>query len=139
MISVDTNVLVRMLREDDVEQSAAARSVFASGPIWIAKTVLLEAAWVLRSFHGFEESAIRDVFDRLLGLKNVHVEDEPAAAGALALVAHGIDFADAFHLSSRPPGVMFLSFDRSFVRRAKRAGVSQIGEVSDYTPPDQGS
>lgn len=139
MISVDTNVLVRMLREDDAEQSAAARSLVAAGPIWIAKTVLLEAAWVLRSFHGFEEDSIRDAFDTLLGLENVHVEDEPAVVRALALVAHGIDFADAFHLSSRPPGVMFLSFDRSFVRRAKRAGVSQIAEVWDYRPPNQGS
>ena len=56
MIAVDTNVLVRLLTGDDLKQAAAARSLFAAGPIWIAKTVLLETAWVLRSLYGFEES-----------------------------------------------------------------------------------
>ena len=76
MIAVDTNVLVRLLTGDEPKQEAAARSLFASEPIWIAKTVLLETGWVLSSLYGFEESAIHDAFTKLLGLKNVHVEDE---------------------------------------------------------------
>src|ERR1035438_7862788 len=125
MIAVNSNLLVRLITQDDAKQCAAARSLLAAETIWIAKTVLLETAWVLRSFYGFDENSIRDAFDKLLGLENVHVEDEPAVAGPLALTVHGLGFADALHLSSRPPGVMFLSFDRSFVRRAKRAGVTQ--------------
>jgi len=124
MTAVDTNVLVRLLTGDDPKQAAAARSLFESGQIWIAKTVLLETGWVLRSLYGFEESAIRDAFTKLLGLKNVRVEDEPAVAAALALTANGIEFADAMHLTGRPPGAAFVSFDKAFVRRAKRAGVS---------------
>jgi predicted nucleic-acid-binding protein len=42
MIAVDTNVLVRLLTGDDPKQTAAARSLFAAEPVWIAKTVLLE-------------------------------------------------------------------------------------------------
>ena len=53
MIAVDTNILVRLLTEDDPKQTTAARSVFAAGPIWIAKTVLLETGWVLRSHYRF--------------------------------------------------------------------------------------
>jgi predicted nucleic-acid-binding protein len=124
MIAVDTNVLVRLLTGDDPEQAAAARSLFASEPIWIAKTVLLETGWVLRSLYGFEESAIRDAFTKLLGLKNVHAEDESSVAAALALTTQGIELADALHLSSRPPDARFVSFDKSFVQRAKRAKVS---------------
>jgi len=131
MTAVDTNVVVRLLTEDDPKQAAAARSLFAAGPIWIAKTVLLEAGWVLRRLYGFEESAIRDAFSRLLGLENVHAEDESSAAAALALTAHGIEFADAMHLSSRPPGSTFVSFDKSFVRDARRAGASKVSSVSD--------
>jgi len=67
MIAVDTNMLVRLLAGDDVKQAATARSLFAAGPIWIAKAVLLETEWVLRSLYGFEESAVRDAFTRLLG------------------------------------------------------------------------
>ncbi len=126
MIAVDTNVLVRLLTADQPRQAAAARSLFASQPIWIAKTVLLETGWVLRSLYKFEPGAIRDAFTKLLGLKNVRTEDESAVAAALALTARGIELADAMHLSSRPPGAAFVSFDKSFVQRARRAGVSAI-------------
>ena len=129
MIAVDTNVLVRLLTEDDPKQAAVARSLFAAGPIWIAKTVLLETSWVLRSLYGFEESAIGEAFTKVLGLKNVHAEDEPAVATALALSSHRIELADAMHLSSRPPGAVFVSFDQSFVRRAKRAGATEVEEL----------
>src|SRR6266581_2727110 len=133
MIGVDTNILVRLPTGDDPEQANAARSLFAAEPIWIAKTVLLETGWVLRSLYGFEESAIRDAFTRLLGLKNVQAEDEASVAAALALTTHGIELADAMHLSSRPPGAAFVSFDKSFVQRAKRAGVSDISGISRKT------
>jgi predicted nucleic-acid-binding protein len=126
MVAVDTNVLVRLLTGDDARQAAAARALFESEPIWIGKTVLLETAWVLRSTHGIEEGGIRDAFTKLLGLKTVHAEDGPAIAAALALTAHGIELADALHLSSRPAGARFVTFDRSFVRRAERAGVTAI-------------
>jgi predicted nucleic-acid-binding protein len=129
MIAVDTNVVVRLLTGDDPKQAAAARSLFAAGPIWIAKTVLLETGWVLRSLYGFDDSAIRDAFTRLLGLQNVHTEDKASMAAALALSAHGVELADAMHLTSRPPGAVFVSFDRSFVRRASRAGATDISGV----------
>jgi predicted nucleic-acid-binding protein len=130
MIAVDTNVVVRLLTEDDPKQAAAATSLFAAEAIWIGKTVLLETGWVLRSLYGFEESAIRDAFTRLLGLENVHTEDKRSIAAALALTVHGIGLADAVHLSSRPPGAGFVSFDHSFVRRAKHAGATDVSGLS---------
>src|ERR1039458_6794249 len=129
MIAVDTNVLVRLLTGDKPSQAAAARRLFASEPIWIARTVLLETAWVLRSLYGFETDAIRGAFTKLLGLKNVNTEEESSVAAALALTAHGIELADAMHLCSRPPGARFVSFDKSFVQRARRAGVSDISAL----------
>jgi predicted nucleic-acid-binding protein len=126
MTAVDTNVVVRLLTEDDPTQTAAARSLFAAGPIWIAKTVLLETDWELRTLYGFDKSAIREAFTKLLGLENVHTEDKPSMVAALALTLHGVELADAMHLSSRPPGAVFVSFDRSFVRRANRAGATDV-------------
>ena len=122
MTAVDTNVLVRLLTGDDPSQAAVARSVFAAGRIWISKTVLLETAWVLRSLFDFDEGAVRMAFTGLLGLSGVEVEDEGAVSAALALAVQGVDFADAMHLASRPHGCNFVTFDRAFVRRAKRAG-----------------
>jgi predicted nucleic-acid-binding protein len=130
MTAVDTNVVVRLLTQDDLKQAAAAKSLFAAGPIWISKTVLLETGWVLRSLYAFDEKAVSDAFTKLLGLKNVHTEDKASMADALALTAHGIELADAIHLSSRPPGSAFVSFDRSFVRRANRAGVTRVSIVA---------
>lgn len=129
MIAVDTNVVVRLLTGDDPKQAADAKTLFASGPIWIAKTVLLETGWVLQSLYGFDRSAIRNAFTKLLGLKNVHTEDKLSMADALALTEHGIDLADAIHLCRRPPGVTFVSFDQSFIRRAKRAGATGVSAV----------
>jgi predicted nucleic-acid-binding protein len=126
MTAVDTNILVRFVIGDDPQQTHAARSLLTTGPIWIAKTVLLETRWVLRYLYGYEETAIRDAFTELLGLDNVQAEDEASVAAALALIAHGLDFADAMHLSSRPPGAAFVSSDRSFVRRANRAGAAKV-------------
>jgi alpha-D-ribose 1-methylphosphonate 5-triphosphate diphosphatase PhnM len=68
----------------------------------------------------------------LLGLANMHAEDEPAVAAALALTAHGIELADALHLTSRTPGAAFVSFDRSFIRSAKRAGIIDVGECGAH-------
>lgn len=126
MTAVDTNVVVRLLTEDDPKQTAAAKSLFDGGQIWIAKTVLLETAWVLQSLYGFEESAICDAFAKLLGLKNVHTEDQPSVAAALSLTVHGVGLADAIHYASRPRGALFVSFDRSFIRRAKRADAKDV-------------
>jgi predicted nucleic-acid-binding protein len=127
--AVDTNVLVRLVTRDHPRQAAATKSLFAVEPIWIAKTVLLETAWVLRSLYGFENAAIMDAFVSLLGLPNVHVEDESSVAAALSLTAHGIGLADALHLSSRPPGATFVSFDRALIRRAKRGGETDVAEL----------
>jgi predicted nucleic-acid-binding protein len=126
MIAADTNILVRLLTGDDPSQARAAQSVFTADSIWIAKTVLLEAHWVLRHLYGFDEQGVRDAFTRLLGLSNVRAEDESSVAAALALTTHGVEFAGALHLVSRPPDSAFVSFDRALVRGAKRAGVSQI-------------
>jgi predicted nucleic-acid-binding protein len=126
MTAVDTNVVVRLLTGDDPKQAAAARSLFAAGPIWIANTVFLETAWVLRSLYGFDETAIRNAFTRLLGLANVHTAGDDSMAAAISLTQHGVEIADAMHLSCRPPGARFVTFDKAFVRRANLAGASKV-------------
>lgn len=45
------------------------------------------------------------------------------------LANQGVGFADALHLTSKPPGAVFVSFDRSFVRRARRAGATEISAI----------
>ena len=126
MIAVDTNVLIRLITEDDPKQIAPVKRLFESDQVWIAKTVLLETAWVLKSLRGLEEHAVREAFLRLLGLANVHMESETEVANALKLAAEGIDIADALHYYSRPPAAGFATFDQKFVKRAKRSGAVDV-------------
>lgn len=121
MLAVDTNVVVRLVADDDAKQAAAARRVFAAGPVWLSKTVLLETAWVLKSVYGLTQTQIRDAMTNLLGFDHVQAEDEASVSSALELTAQGLDFADAMHLVGLPTGVRFLTFDRKLVRRATRA------------------
>lgn len=129
MLAVDTNVVLRFLTEDDPAQAAIARSLFDSEEIWIAKTVLLETAGVLRTVFEFEEVEIAEALLKLIGLDQVTAEDEQAIIGALALVGKGVELADAIHVFSRPAGVRFVSFDKRFVQRARRAGVQGISSA----------
>lgn len=44
MLAVDTNVVVRLLVNDDARQGAVARRLFESNEIWCGVTVLPEVA-----------------------------------------------------------------------------------------------
>jgi predicted nucleic-acid-binding protein len=123
VIAVDTNVLVRILTHDDPRQYSRAAALFASEEIWIAKTVLLETEWVLRSLYGFSASELGVALRALAGLSNVHVEDGVAVARAFELWSKGLDFADALHLVSRGEAEEFATFDDKLVKRAGSGGV----------------
>jgi predicted nucleic-acid-binding protein len=129
MNAADTNIVVRIFVDDDEKRAAAARSIFESGPVWIAKTVLLETAWVLRRYYKYEQSAIVEALASLPELEHVHIEDEDSVGTASSLMSHGIDIADAMHLASTPAGSRFATFDRALVRRAKRAGASSVSAL----------
>ena len=68
MISVDTNVLVRLLTNDDPAQARRAARIMEKEDIFIPKTVLLETEWVLRHAYKIERSNILTAFRTLLGL-----------------------------------------------------------------------
>jgi predicted nucleic-acid-binding protein len=130
MLAVDTSVVVRLLTQDDRAQAAQANAIFAVESVWIAKTVLLETEWVLRSRYGFSAENVRGALALLLGLPNVRVEDEATVTQAHLLMSKGIDFSDGLHLASRPPGSAFFTFDEKFARRATSAGVAGVTTTS---------
>ena len=120
MIAIDTNVLVRLLVNDDPAQGARARAAFETEEIWIAKTVLLETFWVLRSVYDFDDLAIAHAIEGALGLPRVQVEDTERVKLALAAVADRIDIADALHVATTPGDARaFATFDQDLARRAK--------------------
>lgn len=126
MLAVDTNVVVRFLTKDDPKQSARAGEIIHDNDIWIAKTVLLEAEWVLRSVYAYSPAWIESGLRRLSGLPQVEIEDEPDVARALEWFAAGMDFADALHLASSGPAEGFATFDRKLATQARRLAAIDV-------------
>lgn len=120
MVAVDTNILVRLLTNDDPGQARKAADLLNREEVWIARTVLLETAWVLRYFYNLAPAAIHRALARLLGLPNVRVEDPHGVGQALQWFAGGLDFADALHLSASTRLEAFVTFDRKLIRKAGR-------------------
>ncbi len=120
MIAIDTNVLVRLLVNDDEAQGARARAAFEAEEIWIGKTVLLETFWVLRSVYDFDDVAISRAIEGAMGLPRVQVEDAERIKRVFAAVADRVDIADALHVATMPGDARaFATFDQELARRGK--------------------
>ena len=118
-VALDTNVLVRLLVNDDPEQAhRAAACIDASSACFIPITVLLELEWVLRGAYKLPRDAVIQAFEGLLAIRQLHVEQEDLVRRALDCHRHGLDFADALHLLRSEGCSALLSFDRALARGA---------------------
>ena len=126
MIAVDTNLLVRLLTNDDPLEAKRALRVVESGDILIPKTVLLETEWVLRHGYGIDREVIAQSFQKLRGIPNVKPEDPQDTAQALRWYQEGLDFADALHLASSGKADRFATFDKDFIKKASKLGSIQV-------------
>jgi predicted nucleic-acid-binding protein len=117
MIAVDTNVIVRFLVADDMDQSERSTHLFATETIWIPHTVLMETEWVLRGAYKYSRLEIYSALRGLLLLKNVLCENKEGVFSVLEHYEKGADIADALHLLSLPTSVRgFYTFDRKMKR-----------------------
>lgn len=130
MIGIDTNVLLRFYIDDESDpeakrqRKAAARLFSGSELLFVPKSVLLECEWVMRAVYGYAAPQVWAVFDHLLELPQVRVEDAQAVDGAIESYRKGLDFADALHLAASNGCNSFATFDdRQFARRAAKLGI----------------
>lgn len=126
MHAVDTNVIIRYVTGDDAEQAIRARAVLGHGPVFVSKTVLLEAEWVLRRGYDLPAAQVTRALRAVAGLPGVSVEDAPLVARAMDWAEDGMDFADALHLAAAAECESFLTFDRRFARAATRLGAIPV-------------
>lgn len=71
MIGLDTNVLLRLLLDDEPQQSPRARELVAQhgavpASLRLCDTVLLEALWTLSRRYRYSRPAVAAVFEQLL-------------------------------------------------------------------------
>lgn len=122
MVALDTNVVVRLLVNDDATQARRARALLAAGhEVRLPVTVLLEAEWVLRSAYGYPAPLVMTYLRALLGLPGVSTDNAAAVAAAITACEQGLDFADALHLALSGGAERFYTFDANLRRRAARA------------------
>ena len=120
MVSVDTNILIRLITDDDVEQAERATSLVRTTDVLVPLTVMLETEWVLRSRLGFPAEQVIDALLALGRVPTVNFEQPARARKALAWARGGLEFADALHLASSEECESVVSFDRKFRRLAAR-------------------
>lgn len=119
MIAVDTNVLVRIVTNDDPAQAQRAASLLSREQVFIPKTVLLELDWVLRHAYELRPSSVLMAMRRVLGLPNVMAEDPLCVARAFEWYGRGVDLADALHIASSGSAERFFTFDEDLHIKSK--------------------
>ena len=126
MIACDTNVLLRLLLDDEETQSrqveAIVRQVVAAGDrILLPDIVLCELFWVLRSVYQFPKADVVRTFQRLLAAEEFAFMDRPAVSQSLESYANGTaDFSDYLigQSATVAGATMTYAFDRALRRTA---------------------
>ena len=123
MIALDTNVIARVVLNDDPTQYAAACEALAQEAL-ITPTVILELVWVLRSLGGLNNADLHEIVRTLAGRPNITV-GTPGAPEAceefLRLWAAGLGVEDAAHVAFAGDVGAFVTFDKDFAKRAAKA------------------
>ncbi len=121
MISVDTNVIVRLLTSDEPMQFERSKTLFSTdNNILIPTSVVLECEWVLRYAYNFKQPEITTAFQSLFGLPNVHLKNPSEISNAIEWHQNGMDFADAIHLALSEEAEAFITFDKNLIQSAKK-------------------
>jgi predicted nucleic-acid-binding protein len=100
VIALDTNLLVRLLTNDDAAQAARVdawlrNNATAQAPAYVDHVVLCELAWVLERSYGYARSDVRRAMAALLANEQLKVESPAVVRQALSLHETGpADFSD---------------------------------------------
>jgi predicted nucleic-acid-binding protein len=126
-ITADTNVLVRVLVEDDLRQSKAAQVALRKADmIAVSTSALCEVAWVLSQGYKIHPTDIAESIRRLLN--GAVVANRPAADAGLAMLDAGGDFADGViaYEGSWLGAETFVSFDKRAVKLLEAQGKAAL-------------
>ena len=118
MIALDTNVMLRLITDDDPQQADAARRLADGNDLWISALAMMESEWVLRSAYRWPVARIADALEALMLAPRVHVELADHIAWALSRFRGGADLADMLHLVAARDNEAFASFDHRLAQQA---------------------
>lgn len=120
MKAIDTNIVLRLIMNDDPAQALLAAQTVRE-TVLVPITVLLEVAWVLGSVYEQDHAHCAEALVRLLDVPTIVVEDEATVRWALERYRdHGADIADVLHLVTARAATEFVTFDRKLATQAGR-------------------
>ena len=119
MRAADTNILVRIVARDDLQQTAIAEAFIDQGA-WVSLVALAEAVWVLSFSYKRSPDQLVAIIEGLLNHERLSLQDSDAVSQALDLfrARPSLGFADCLILQlARKAGHLPLgTFDRALAR-----------------------
>jgi predicted nucleic-acid-binding protein len=133
-VTLDTNVLVRAVVQDDPEQARVASHLMLEARLLaVPLPCLCELVWVLLRVYRLTTADVCEALEALLAMPNVEMQRPAVQAGLLVLRAGG-DFADGViaHEGRALGGETLVTFDMKAVRLLQQSGVpARLLEPSD--------
>ena len=125
-ITADTNILLRVILNDEPAQAAEARALLEKASlIAIPIPVLCELVWTMRRFQRHSPDETARAIEALLDVTTV-VTDRPVVEAGLSILRAGGDFADGTIAwqGAAMGGEVLASFDRQCVRLVNASGLA---------------
>jgi predicted nucleic-acid-binding protein len=127
-VSLDTNVLLRLVvGDDEAQQRTAAATLEEAELVAISVQALCEFVWVLDRSYRVARPDISASIRRILDMRNV-VANRPTIEAGLAVLDAGGDFADGVIAFDGQwlGGETFVSFDRKAVKLVDGQGTPTL-------------
>jgi len=124
-VTVDTNVLVRAVVQDEPAQALAASQLMMEARLLaVPLPCLCELVWVLLRVYRLTTADVCEALEALLAMPRVEMQ-RPAVQAGLRVLQAGGDFADGViaHEGRALGGETFVSFDMKAVRLLDQGGV----------------
>lgn len=124
MVTIDTNVLVRIFLDDDSqpEQVRQARELASQAQIlYVPQVVIIESVWVMTKAYKLEKSEILKVLVKLYTNQTLVLEKPDIFKAALLLYSvSNVGFSDCVILvEARKVGSTLYTFDKRLEKLAK--------------------
>jgi predicted nucleic-acid-binding protein len=88
MLALDTNLLVRLVTNDDAAQAARVekaldKELAAGRECWVGLIVLAEFVWVLSKVYSYDPSQCQSAVDQLISFEGLRFESMPTLLAAV--------------------------------------------------------
>ena len=112
MKSVDSNIVLRVILQDDPVQTPLAQACVEEG-VFVSEGVLMETEWVLRTLYGKGQRAeVNRALAKFVELDSVSVARPDRIAWALDRHRAGADWADMLHVIASTGHDAFVTFEK---------------------------